>query len=508
MEIKEVIRLNKYESTFYLIGWSGAVFYSIYHVHLMHTYFIDYHDSYHDFSPGWSWIGGKRDTSDEEWTTWIPFMFKLIPWIIIHLFVGQIIKYLFNNMVLCCWYIAVSLIFLWQYVGILGTLCILILPCISCLLTALRSKVVSWIVHLSCLAVIYLTKTSESIGQAWLSLDEEKYYMLIIAICWIQLRSISYSIDSIVEYKHKNILSFLKELVQNAAYCLYLPTLFLGPLILYGEFMQGVKVPYRQWSVGRLCTIIFNLTRYIFWLFFTEFTMHFMYFNALQFHPEIVEQMNPWAFYGLGYCMGQYFHLKYVVIYGFWGEIARIEDVAAPPPPKCIGRIHLYSDMWKHFDRGLYKFLVRYIYIPVSGMKSPMRKLLASFLCFGFVFLWHGMQTFIFIWSFLNFLGLTVEGIAKTIGKYKRYIRIERKYLSERNIRRFHCALASPLLAMSAISNFYFFAGQDIGNAFIYRIFHDSWNITLLVLFILYCCCQVSTDRKNTEILKSQYKEN
>ena len=33
-----------------------------------------------------------------------------------------------------------------------------------------------------------------------------------------------------------------------------------------------------------------------------------------------------------------------------------------PPHPKCIGRIHLYSDMWRHFDNGLYLFMQKYIY--------------------------------------------------------------------------------------------------------------------------------------------------
>jgi protein-cysteine N-palmitoyltransferase HHAT len=51
--------------------------------------------------------------------------------------------------------------------------------------------------------------------------------------------------------------------------------------------------------------------------------------------------------------------LKYTVIYGISATLAGAEGVEMPQPPKCISRIHLYSDMWRVFDPGLYKFLNR-----------------------------------------------------------------------------------------------------------------------------------------------------
>lgn len=243
--------------------------------------------------------------------------------------------------------------------------------------------------------------------------------------------------------------------------------------------------------------IIINLIRYIFWYYFTEFSLHFVYINVLQYHPKIVENLNSWALYGLGYCMGQFFLNKYVVIYGINKTLCEADGIEAPLPPKCIGRIHLYSDMWKSFDRGLYKFLIRYIYVPVmnaTNSKGYHKKLFASFLCFTFVFLWHGMQTNIFTWALLNFIGLNIENLSRIIGNTKIYNKIVEKYLSSWNRRRLNCALASILLAMSAISNFFFFAGQKIGNIYINRILNDSWSTTSLLLFFLYCCCHVSID--------------
>lgn len=76
---------------------------------------------------------------------------------------------------------------------------------------------------------------------------------------------------------------------------------------------------------------------------------------------KVMSSINSWALYGAGYCMGQFFQMKYVVFYGLSTTLAKFEDISVPKTPKCIGRIHLYSDMWKYFDRGLYLFLLRLV---------------------------------------------------------------------------------------------------------------------------------------------------
>ncbi|OXU20951.1 hypothetical protein TSAR_011068 [Trichomalopsis sarcophagae] len=500
METKQAMtKLSRFETWLCVAGWSGAVFYSIYCVHLStDRYFRDYDDAYSDFAPGWSFVKRKVDVSDEEWRIWIPLMFQLVPWIALQVFVSQCLKILCHNKtLLCSWYAALSVIFLWNYFGLLSTLCTLLLPCISCLLASLRSKVISWIVHTATLALIYYAKVSDVIFREWLMLEDEEYFMLTAAICWIQLRSISYSIDSIESYKHVDVWGFVQDLLQNLAYCLYLPTLFLGPVIFYQQFLDGVNKPFTQWGKEKSLRIFSSLVRYTFWMYFTQLALHYVYFNALRFHPEFVISLRPWAFYGLGYCMGQYFLNKYVVVYGLTSTVCRAEDIDAPPQPKCIGRIHLYSDMWKHFDRGLYKFLLRYIYIPCNP-KSAIGKFFASAVCFTFIYLWHGMHLYIFIWAFLNFFGLFIETIAKSISGffYQNIIRIS---ISPQNKRRLECMISSPLLALSAISNFYFFAGDEIGHMYIYRVFRESWTATATLLLALYCCCQTSTEVKQFE---------
>lgn len=113
-------------------------------------------------------------------------------------------------------------------------------------------------------------------------------------------------------------------------------------------------------------------------------------------------------------------------------------------------------------------------------------RLIASFLCFTFVFLWHGLEMNIFIWALLNFIGLTIESIGKSIGRSKQFYKMQNKYLSPRNFKRLHCILSSPLLAMSAISNFYFFGGQIIGDIFVKNILYGKFFILVCFLYLLF----------------------
>ena len=86
-----------------------------------------------------------------------------------------------------------------------------------------------------------MAKISDTIYQKLLLLENQDYFMITSAVCWIQLRSISYSINNIKKYKYINVYGFFDNFLENLAYTLYLPTLFLGPLISYQEFVKGVS---------------------------------------------------------------------------------------------------------------------------------------------------------------------------------------------------------------------------------------------------------------------------
>ena len=45
--------------------------------------------------------------------------------------------------------------------------------------------------------------------------------------------------------------------------------------------------------------------------------------------------------------------------------------------------------------------------------------------CSLFSYVWHGTLEFILIWSLLNFLGITLEGVGRVVGKHEEYQRLE-----------------------------------------------------------------------------------
>lgn len=182
-----------------------------------------------------------------------------------------------------------------------------------------------------------------------LDVNDRNYQDLIIAAHWTILRCVSYNLD---EQRKCNIADAL-------AYCLYLPLFFCGPFIRFEQIKKGYK---RNTSVSlsqKLRTLFFQLVRFTFWLYFTEVSLHFIYVNSTMFHHDLVRNLDYWSLYGYGYTMGQFFHLKYVVMYGITTTVAQFENVDVPKTPRCIGRVHLYSDMWRYFDPGLYTFLTK-----------------------------------------------------------------------------------------------------------------------------------------------------
>ena len=141
-----------------------------------------------------------------------------------------------------------------------------------------------------------------------------------------------------------------------------------------------------------------------------------------------MRRQGAWAHYGLGFGMGIVFQMKYVVSYGISSTLAQAEQINAPRHPKCIGRIHLYSDMWRYFDQGLYCFLRKYVYFPVIGeSNSLVRKLLGSLACFVFIYAWHRVYQFVLVWSALNYLGVTLEALGRAVGSSSMYLRYEVK---------------------------------------------------------------------------------
>lgn len=162
-------------------------------------------------------------------------------------------------------------------------------------------------------------------------------------------------------------------------------------------------------------------------------------------------------------------------------------------------------------------FFFRYIYKPCLASLSPLKsfipktivKLIASSITFFFIFMWHGTTWAILVWTVLNFLGITLEELARVISETKYYRTFTQKVLkTEAMHQRFKAILCTPLLALSAISSFYLFAGYDVGTVFFECFFQPSLPNSIIVLISLYSCCHVSMALENVHSRSVSLKQN
>ncbi|KAG4070165.1 hypothetical protein HA402_003855 [Bradysia odoriphaga] len=485
--------LPKPEIAVYLIVYVLFLLYGIYQIYMLSDV-ISSKSKYIGFTNGWKLLGRKRDDLDFEWESWKYFVWDNCLWFSFHLILTETLRWIAPKFVSRA-HMGIGACFLLVHFN-LKVLTILLAKTFSfILLMHFKRKRVVWLCATFWLLVIILFKYWEQhdkIGKL-LDLNESQCYELVIILSWNVLKSISFSVDYISNKDKQTTDAF--GLINIYGYVLYFPNLLLGPFIIFGRY-NGMMNNAPMWNVknaiARLIRLIVDLSRACFWLLFTDFALHFIYLGNLQHNTDVVKILNPWSLYTFGYLMGQFFHNKYVVFYGLPMAVARYENIDAPGLPKCIGRIHLYSNMWKYFDQGLYEFLFYYIYTSLCQKTSSVyRKVFASFVTFAFIYLWHGVYQFVFIWAMMNFVCLQLEQLGRYMSRTQRD-RFERHF-SESNRNRIKALLGTQIFIPAVISNFYFFAGVDVGNVFVKRTYFTGNCGTYVSLsFCSYCIYHVS----------------
>ncbi|XP_055541267.1 protein-cysteine N-palmitoyltransferase Rasp isoform X3 [Wyeomyia smithii] len=204
-----------------------------------------------------------------------------------------------------------------------------------------------------------------------------------------------------------------------------------------------------------------------------EIGQHLFYINIIHLDLKLIQQTNLWVLYGLGLLMAHFFFVKYVIYYGIGIAFGVFDGIEMPQKPICIGRVHLYSDMWKFFDRGLYEFLFRYIYTQLcTKTSSGVRKIMASLATFMFIYVWHGLYTFVMIWSALNWICVVLEGFVKNIFG---------------NNTRLGALVGTHVFILSVLSNFFFFAREEVGYVYIKRTYFESISNYAVLYIVTYC---------------------
>ncbi|XP_011562248.3 protein-cysteine N-palmitoyltransferase Rasp [Plutella xylostella] len=508
-------KISVSELCLYFVCWISANFYSLYKLYEAQTDVL-YNNTITETKPGWRFVGRPVDISDVEWNTWKFHMGGSWFYLTLQFIISETIRKVQPSM-LPHWYLTSSLLYNFVKMDIKQYLFLFVSPVVYSIVTFSGGKRLSlWITSVLVLLIYNSLKYTAYVWSLFEhdNLVDEEIYLVLFTSGWIQLRCTSFCLDY-VEKKEK--LSAVSEkciehqesvsesLLKMLTYVFYLPMLHSGPLLDYNEFEKSFT--RRNTSLtSRINRFTIDIMLYLIYTFLLEWSLHYIHFLAMQENIELLRKLPPIALSGGGLWMGLEFHVKYVIIYGVASAFTALDNIETPPNPRCIARIHVYSQMWRYFDVGLYRFLIKFIYLPCltelskygARISKTIQKLLASLATFLFIFLWHGTTWAIFIWMTLNYFGITVESYAKEVAKSDGYNKFKKTILKTAGMEtRFTALLCTPLLCLSAMSSFYLFAGYNVGNLF-FECFrpHLTWN-SLYIMTALYSCCHVSMALQN-----------
>ena len=504
--------LSIYEISFLTAAWIIFLGYEWYLVYLVSkTYYRKFlRDGYLEDGMFSKIIPYQADTSDYEWAVFSRNMMYTIPWILFH-FVGSQILRKINQDSVPVFNVLLSAIHMGRVMGPMPTMWIFLQPLTMFITHLIGSSTLVWL-----MAGVFLFPDKEWTGPFYhinkFLLKDSTHtegYIIYVTWYWVISRCISYCLDRIWKEVKPSEKGKLHDLIEMFAYCFYLPINMSGPIIIHKEFHEGFHQEYQPWSLKRFGKFLLQVLRYSFWFAICHLVIHFFYQSSISHQMEILKSLGFWTLAGVGFSVGGFFNLKYIVFYGFPRPFI-VEDgiTKAPPHPKCIYRIHRYSEMWRFFDNGLYLFLRKYIYQPIAGEQGgALRKIVGATVTFGFVYVWHGVSNQVMIWSMLNYLSVMTEMVATSLGKCPQYVNIEKRFLGPRGRRRLHALLGAPLLIGSVLANFYFFMGSKVGHYFVYRAC-DSWSFEMpLVTVLAYIGSQFSIEVKNWELEREIKRE-
>ncbi|ESO99515.1 hypothetical protein LOTGIDRAFT_113414 [Lottia gigantea] len=486
MELQRLPKLEIFWNGLVGIGSIATVCYQVYSDSRKYFSRLDFDN----FIPGWNILPYQKDVSNFEWNFWFRYFWKILPWFLLYSSLGLVSQLLKIRRRRC--YIMLTALSLCCLTYLLGVkiIAFYLLHCsIAFASSCTGNKIVVWGTTLSLLSTLNIEMFNANFMRHVYNASEDSegknYYLFVFCLALINLRYISFSLERCDSQTSKS--GFIDMII----YVFYLPLFFTGPVLTYDLFLKQIIQDPPPWTFIRIKQSLFNFARVLVWVAFNEFILHFLYFGAIHQRLDVLQEISLWTLVGLAYCEGQFFMNKYLVIYELPGQLAKLEGIEAPRGPKCISYIYRYSDLWKTFDKGFYNFLKRYVYIPVGGSRNGLlRQLFGSFICFMFIFIWHGAEFYLFMWCILNYVGCTVE----FFGDWFVNTSYTQKYINKISVynrNRLKGLLSVPLYLVSSMGIFVFFNGSSVGRIFFYRLLVNiTWPSFMFFLYLLYCNIQ------------------
>uniref|UniRef100_A0A182J2E1 Uncharacterized protein n=1 Tax=Anopheles atroparvus TaxID=41427 RepID=A0A182J2E1_ANOAO len=435
--------------------------------------------NYHTLDEGWPiFRHRRRDDFDWEWEHYIQFVQRHGIFFLLHVCLMKVCRlFCIKRISTVLAVYGLIVIFLMYNVQVL---ILLLVQCFSFYYgnsgkfyrRTVWMKTIGWIALINYFKVWYFYDKLNK----HLSIDNDQLLELSLITSWNVIKCTSFCLDK----QRGQPPSGHYGLVDLLGYLLYFPLLLMGPAIIYSRFktihLTQAGKQHTTDSFDQILVLVRRLAAAFFWTGVMLLGQHFLYVNLIQQDLALLQHVNLWALYGLGFLMGQFFYIKYIVFYGVGIAFGGFDGIDMPPKPICIARVNQYSDMWKYFDRSLYEFLFKYIYTQLCTKDSPMmQKMFASLATFAFIYVWHGVFLFILIWSAINWVCILLERLVN-----------QKTSASSR----WRAIIGTHVFIPSVISNFFFFASEQVGYIYLRRTYTEGISNYLGLYAVSYCFYQ------------------
>lgn len=262
---------------------------------------------------------------------------------------------------------------------------------------------------------------------------------------------------------------------------MYAPLYLTGPILTFNDYISQQR--HRPATIQRSRTIRYAI-RFALVLLAMEVVLHYDYVGAIS-HAR-----PDWG----SYTAAQLSLLSYFNLHLIWLKLLlpwrlfrlwALVDGVDPPENmlRCVSNNYSTLSFWRGWHRSYYRWLLRYIYVPLGGSsfaspRAAARSVLTYLVVFTFVALWHDIKLHLLVWGWLVVVFFLPEIAAG-------YLFPRRRWESRPTAYRMLCcvgAVANVLMMMAA--NLVGFAvGLDGLESIVRGIFRDYSGAFFFLFF-------------------------
>ncbi|EAQ92654.1 hypothetical protein CHGG_00889 [Chaetomium globosum CBS 148.51] len=188
------------------------------------------------------------------------------------------------------------------------------------------------------------------------------------------------------------------------AYAIYAPLYLTGPIITFNDYISQQRYQPATLSASR--TLKYAI-RFALVLLAMELVLHYDYVGAISKSRPDWSSYTPAQISLLSYFNLHIIWLKLLLPWRFFRLWSLVDGIDPPENMlRCVSNNYSTLSFWRGWHRSYYRWLLRYIYIPLGGSsfrsaRDAARTVLTYLVVFTFVALWHDIKLNLLIWGWL-----------------------------------------------------------------------------------------------------------